>query len=134
MSVFVDTSAFYAQLDPDDTNHDRSVRTFGELARNEQLVTHNYAVVETVALVQARLGLDAARAVLRDILPLIEIKWVDASIHEAATIALLAAGRRDSSLVDWTSFEVMRRSNITAAFAFDRDFVRQGFRVLPSRA
>jgi predicted nucleic acid-binding protein len=41
--------------------------------------------------------------------------------------ALLAAATSDVSLVDWTSFELMRRKGIETALAFD-DFERQGFR------
>jgi uncharacterized protein len=40
---------------------------------------------------------------------------------------VLAAGRRQISLVDWTSFTVMRERSITHAFAFDNDFESQGF-------
>jgi len=39
--------------------------------------------------------------------------------------------RRETSLGDWTSFEVMRRENIEVAFAFDPGFTRQGFRLVP---
>jgi predicted nucleic acid-binding protein len=34
-------------------------------------------------------------------------------------------------LVDWVSFEVMRRERIESAFAFDADFDAQGFRTIP---
>ena len=34
---------------------------------------------------------------------------------------MLAAGVRDVSLVDWTSFELMRRLGVAEAFAFDDD-------------
>jgi predicted nucleic acid-binding protein len=54
----------------------------------------------------------------------------DEALHAAATAALLAAGLREVSLVDWTSFELMRRLGATQAFAFD-DFARQGFATLP---
>jgi len=37
--------------------------------------------------------------------------------------------RRETSLGDWTSFEVMRRENIEVAF--DPDFTRQGLRLVP---
>jgi predicted nucleic acid-binding protein len=42
--------------------------------------------------------------------------------------ALLAAATSDVSLVDWTSFELMRRKGIETALTFDDDFERQGFR------
>jgi predicted nucleic acid-binding protein len=35
------------------------------------------------------------------------------------------------SLVDWTSFELMRRQGIERAFALDADFDRQGFATVP---
>ncbi len=44
--------------------------------------------------------------------------------------ALLTAGRRDLSLVDCVSFDSMRRQGVPDAFAFDQDFVEQGFRLL----
>lgn len=44
--------------------------------------------------------------------------------------ALLGAGRGDVSLVDWTSFELMRERGTDAAFAFDDDFPAQGFTLL----
>ncbi len=46
--------------------------------------------------------------------------------------ALCAAGRRRLSLVDCTSFEVMRRHGIEEALALDDDFARQGFGLHPS--
>lgn len=49
-----------------------------------------------------------------------------------ATIAWRAAKRRRLSLVDCVSFALMRRDDIRAAFAFDRDFEEEGFAVVPS--
>jgi predicted nucleic acid-binding protein len=39
--------------------------------------------------------------------------------------------RRRVSLVDWVSFELMRRLRLEAAFAFDRNFAGQGFATVP---
>jgi predicted nucleic acid-binding protein len=133
VTVFVDTSAILAFVHGDDLNHDRAVDSFSKLLRNEELVTHNYVVLETIALVQARLGLDAARGVIGEVFRSINIVWVDENMHEAATTALLAARKRHISLVDWTSFEVMRRSGIDAAFGFDRHFSEQGFVLIPKQ-
>ena len=55
---------------------------------------------------------------------------VDAELHGRVTTALLAANRRDISLVDWTAFEIMRERAVTHAFAFDDDFERQGYTTL----
>jgi predicted nucleic acid-binding protein len=129
--IFVDSSAFFAQLSPGDKDHDLAVEAFARVVRADRLVTHSYVVVETTALTQTRLGLGAVRTLNDDILPLIEVRWVDAEMHRAAMSALFAAGRRTTSLVDWTSFEVMRREGIAAALTFDRDFRQQGFETIP---
>jgi len=130
--VFVDTSALYAALDGDDANHvaaAASLTTLFDGIEHGELdgVTHGSVIVETAALAQRRLGMDAARALLDDVLPLLSTVWVDEALHTQALTAFLAANRRSVSLVDWTSFVVMRRHAIDQALAFDADFVDQGF-------
>lgn len=132
MSVFVDTSALYAILDRDDDNHADAGNAYAALLERARLLTHSYVVVEASALVQRRLGMDAVRALVDDVLPALELVFVDEALHTAATAALLASGARDISLVDWTSFELMRRLGLTEAFAFDDDFTRAGFVLVPS--
>jgi predicted nucleic acid-binding protein len=130
--VFVDTSALYAVLDRDDDSHAAAARTLDALLDTTEFVTHAYVVVEATALVQARLGVAAVRALADDLLPALDIVYVDEALHRSATAALLAAGTRSVSLVDWTSFELMRLHRIQHAFAFDDDFTRQHFTVLPT--
>lgn len=128
MSVFVDTSALFAVLDRRDAHHDEAARTWRRLLeRGDLLRTHNYVMVETYALVQARLGMRAVRAVENAIEPLLGVQFVDERLHREAVTALRAANRRGVSLVDWTSFLFMRRTAMTRAFAFDADFAREGF-------
>ncbi len=129
MTVFVDTSALYALLDGDDHSHRRVADAFQRLS-GDSLLTHNYVVVESATLVKHRLGLEHARRLLRDILAAIDIEWIDESIHRAATSAYLAAGSNGPSLVDFTSFEVMRLHGITRALAVDRHFAEAGFELL----
>ena len=90
------------------------------------MVTHSAVIHECSALVQRRLGMAERRDLHGRLLPLFDIEWVDAAISDRAVSALMAADRRDASLVDWTSFEVMRRRAIRIAFAFHDDFVAQG--------
>lgn len=130
MVTFVDTSGIYAFLAADDADHQASVDRFRRLVADvEPLTTHSYVVVESTALVQRRLGF-AAIAILQDVIwPQIEIVWVDQALHERAAEANRAAARRAVSLVDWTSFLVMRDRGIRDAWAFDEDFVEQGFQI-----
>ena len=132
MTVFVDTSAFFALLDRDDDEHRTAVAELDRIVREgPALVTHEYAVVETVSLVQRRLGPQFVRTFVDDLLAPVEIEWVDRDVHLEAREAMLAAGDRSVSLVDWTSFLVMRRRGIATAFAFDDDFRAHGFELRP---
>ena len=133
MTVFVDTSALVAFLDADQPRHADTVEALNRaIDDHDTLVTSNYVLVEVFALVQRRLGIDALRALAGDLLPLMEPLWVDQDVHAAATAALFTSGRRRLSLIDCTSFELMRRHGITHALSLDADFARQGFRLLPS--
>ena len=126
--AFVDTSAFYAILDRDDENHPAARKIWQTLLEGDEiLITHNYAMVETFALVQQRLGLDAARTFQQQIVPVLTVEWITKTQYESAAAAVLAAGRRKLSLVDCVSFAIMREAGIRKAFAFDNDFVEQGF-------
>jgi predicted nucleic acid-binding protein len=130
--ILADTSAIYALLDRADPNHRRARLTLEALhAAEDRLVTHGYVVVEVVALVQRRLGVAVVRRFVDDMLPIIEVVHVDEQLHAEALEGLLAAGQRDVSLVDRTSFLVMRRYAIGRAFAFDADFAAEGFELLP---
>ena len=132
MSVFVDTSAFFAILDADDENHDVARQMWGDLLTQEAvLICSNYVLVETLALVQRRLGIPAVRVFQEDIMPVLNVEWVDESLHQVGIASVLAAARRGLSLVDCISFEIMWRLGIKTAFAFDRHFDEQDFECLP---
>lgn len=131
MTLFVDTSAFYALMDRDDANHRDARRYWDGLGPDESLVTHSYVLVETSALVQRRLGIDALREFVDELSLPVSTVYVDRPVHEAAISGVLSAQMRQLSLVDVVSLEVMRRAGITAAFAFDEHFARFGFQVHP---
>lgn len=132
MSVFIDTSAFYAILDDRDANHEHALDTLKALAaRNADVVCTNYILLESIALLQHRLGISAVRTLQEEIEPVVRTVWIEEDDHRAAVQALLTAGRRQLSLVDCTSFHVMRRLGIRQAFAFDQHFAEQGFECLP---
>ena len=132
MSVFVDTSALLAFLDADQPRHADVIDAWERsIFEDRRLFTSNYVLVESFTLVQRRLGLEALRALAGVLVPILRPLWIDEELHAAAVAALFAASRRKLSLVDCTSFELMRRHGLTEAFALDDDFARQGFRLLP---
>lgn len=131
MKVFLDTSAFLAVLNADDENHAHARQVWEEiLLAGTTLITTSYVLVETYALLQHRLGMDAFRAFHQDVVPLLRIEWVDEELHQRGAEAVLAANRRNLSLVDCTSFAAARKLGIRKVFAFDKHFAEQGFELL----
>jgi predicted nucleic acid-binding protein len=124
--VFVDTSALYALLDEDDSNHQAASEAFVRL-QGSDLVTHAYVLVETLALVSRRLGWEAVVRLLDGLLGVVTVVPVDRATHESALAAFRDAGASQISLVDRTSFAFMRSNRLVQAFAFDLDFVSAGF-------
>lgn len=130
--IFVDTSAILVLLNADDAEHqDAHSHWLRWIDEGVSLETHNYTVLESHALVQNRLGMDAVRDFETAIQPLLTVHWVDPQMHSSAVQLLLVANRRGLSLVDCTSFVVMGQAGVDAAFAFDQHFAEQGFRVFP---
>ena len=133
MSVFADTSALYALMDEDDVNHQAARDCWRELLlAGEELRVSNYVIVETMAVLQRRLGLEAARAFLGLALPSLEVEWVAPETHSAGLSSLVVANRRELSLIDCVSFELMRERGIQRAFTFDSHFAEQGFECVPA--
>lgn len=132
MTTFVDTSAFLAVLDADDLHHKRAKKVWGDLiASGDPLTTSSYVLLETLALLQHRIGLEAVRSFQGDVVPVLQIEWVDAETHATGMAALLAAAQRRLSLVDCVSFHLIRRAAIPQAFTLDRHFRVQGFACVP---
>lgn len=131
--MFVDTSFLVALLDEDDPRHAEALRLWQRVADERQaMLTSNYVVLEACAVLQRRLGVPAMRKLVRQILEPVAVEWVTRDDHERAVEALLVADRRRLSLVDCTSFEVMRRLDVRECLAFDQHFAEQGFAVVAS--
>ncbi len=132
MKVFADTSAILAVLNADDLHHAAAKTIWRDLLlESAQILCSNYALQEIFTLLQSRFGLDAVRLFQSDVLPVLEVVWVDEPLHNQAVSALLAANRRNLSLVDCASFEMMRQFGVSKAFTFDPHFLEQGFEVMP---
>lgn len=133
MSLFIDSSALYALLDGDDSRHADMVAAWRTVTDDGRILfTSNYVLVETFALVQRRLGLEAVHGLADVFVPLLQPVWVDEELHAAAVASLFTAAERRLSLVDCASFELMRRLGLTDVLALDADFARQGFNLLPA--
>ena len=66
MSVFADTSGLYALLFESEESHADVVRVFRDTLTGERpLWTTSYVLVETIALLQSRVGLEPVRALIK---------------------------------------------------------------------
>src|SRR5262245_58906805 len=131
--IFLDTSAIYAWADVGDVNHERAIHRLQLiLDSKERLLTHNYVLVESLALLQARLGLAAALKLSKDSRAFI-VDWVDEDLHAAGVRELDRSRKRNISLVDQISFLIMRQRQVTTAFAFDPDFRTAGCQIFAER-
>ncbi len=133
MNTFIDTSAFFAFMDADDGFHEKARAAFAKLVKLENILhCSNYIVLETIELLQNRMGINAVRAFEDDILEIMNVHWVDEKLHGTAISNLVTAKRKNISLVDYTSFEIMRALGIKKVFTFDSHFRDQGFQLIGS--
>ncbi len=132
MSVFVDTSALYALLVETEEDHRAVVRSFEQLLRKgRSLLTTNYVLVESAALLQHRFGLAPIRDLVDRLLPVVTVRWVTETLHRRGFARLVARNRRQLSLVDCVSFQFMEEEGMQQALALDQDFEDEGFNTLP---
>jgi uncharacterized protein len=121
LSLFVDTSAFYASADSDDRWHARATEL---LPAADGLVTTDHVLVESWRLIRIRGGHSVAErfwAEIRRGLATIETVLpgdLDAAWHIGESFP-----DQDFSIVDRTSFAVMERLGMTAVATFDDDFL-----------
>lgn len=132
MTVFIDTSAFLAYLNRADRYNASAVSMWQALLHDEErILCNNYVLVETIALLQQRFGLDAVRTLQDNILPLVATSWLDESDHRQAVTTLLTANRRQLSLVDCSTIVTLRALGIKRVFTFDAHFDDYGFERVP---
>jgi predicted nucleic acid-binding protein len=130
MIVFADTSALYALMVRDDMMHVRAKKCFAHFAqRSVQLISSSFVLVETIALLQRRIGLDAVQDFHVRIVPLLDVLWVNAEWYARAFLRLSSQGKRDLSLVDCLSFEIMEARAVTLAYTYDKHFEENGFTI-----
>jgi predicted nucleic acid-binding protein len=120
VSVFIDTSAFYAAADAGDIGHERAVEVLDDAG---SLVTTDHVLVETWQLINARGGRFVAEqfwSAIRGGLARVEM-IITADIDAAWQIGQDFPDQ-DFSIVDRTSFSAMQRLGINAVATFDDHF------------
>lgn len=129
MSLFVDTSIWYAVADSSDRSNSRAKAI---LKSGEALLTSDHVLVETWTLLHHKLQRKAAERFwegLRSGIAIIET--VGPADLETAWDIGVSWRDQDFSIVDRTSFAVMRRLGIDRVASLDDDFAV--FRFGPKR-
>lgn len=120
MSLFVDTSAWYAAADRSDRSHQRAKQI---LSQKERLICSDHVLIETWLLLRHRLGRDAAESFFEGLRAgVATIEPVTAADLEVAWSIGQTFVDQDFSLVDRTSFAVMQRLGLVRVAALDDHF------------
>ena len=120
MTVFVDTSAWYAAGDAGDVANTRAKHVLSDA---ETLATTDHVLLETWRLLHHRLGKAAAEHFWTRLRAgLAHVECVSAVDLEAAWGIGQAYPDQDFSLADRTSFAVMERLGLRTVVSFDDDF------------
>ncbi len=99
-----------------------------------RLPTSSFVLVETIALLQCRVGLESVRDFNTKIMPLVEIVWGDADWQNKGIERLLSENRKDVSLVDCMNLGIMEGREIDVALTFDRHSKEYGFKIAATHA
>jgi predicted nucleic acid-binding protein len=132
--VFIDTGAFVALRNRAEREHALARTTLKQLVEESaQLFTSNYVFAETYTALLVRVGRNEAiewgkRFRASDTIELIR---ADQEVEHEAWSILESHADKEWSYVDATSFALIERERLDAAFAFDRHFAQRGLNVLP---
>ncbi len=135
--IFVDTSGWANLADRGQPLHAATLAIYQTAhTQKRHITTTSYVLAELVPLLDDRLHVprqeiwrfvDAIKAS-----PLIEVIYVSKDIDDQAWDLLKSRSDKEWSLVDATSFVVMRQLAVTEALTTDHHFDQAGFARLPS--
>ena len=132
--VFVDTSAWVALADKDDSHHKEAAAGYPSIFKNHKtLVTSNLVVAETYIVLLKELRHKAAIEFLERIKASPRILKIcsNENIETEAEGILAKYIDQDFSYADAVSFVIMKRQKIRTSFCFDKHFVTAGFTNIP---
>ncbi|MEW6571747.1 MAG: type II toxin-antitoxin system VapC family toxin [Nitrospirota bacterium] len=128
--IFVDTGAWVALADEDDSHHQDAASIFPSLLKTYKgLITSNLVVAESYILMLKGLGHDAAMNFLDRVnsSPRIIRIYSTSDIEDKAEEILRKYRDQDFSYTDAVSFAIMKMHGVKKSFSFDRHFETMGF-------
>lgn len=132
--IFVDTGAWVALADEDDSHHKEAASIFPSLLKiYKGLITSNLVVAESYILILKALGHSAAMNFLERTgsSPRIVRIYSTPDTEAEAEKILRKYHDQDFSYTDAVSFAIMKMQGIKKSFSFDKHFKTMGFAGLP---
>lgn len=130
--IFVDTSGWGCFVDTLQDFHSQAKAVYQKVKRdNSQLVTTNYIIAETVALLASPLRIPKTKSI--DFIngikksSLVEIIHIDEDLDAKSWELLENRPDKNWSLADCSSFVVMQDNKILEALTTDHHFEQAGF-------
>jgi len=125
--MFLDTSGLLCFFDEKDYRH---LEAQTSIKLSVSLLTANYVLAEFIPLCEARRlnrkkTLEFTESLVPN--PLIEIIWIDETIHEQGFSLLKSRLDKTYSLCDAISFVVMNLMHVDEALTTDKHFQQEGF-------
>ena len=132
MRIFIDTSALIALADRSDQYHQRA-KAFVQAARAVEFHTSTYILDETITRLRFTAGVQVAVKVAESLWEsrLYQIHPVDQPIERAALAILKKFSDQRLSFTDCTTIALMDRVGLERIFAFDDDFRKVGYLLVP---
>ncbi len=132
--IFIDTSAWIALADKDDSHHKEAASSYPSLLKNHRnLITSNFVIAETYIIILNELGHQPAIAFLEKLKasPRILKVFSNEDVEAEGELILAKYGDQNFSYTDAVSFVIMKRQKIKKAFSFDKHFLIAGFVNIP---
>jgi predicted nucleic acid-binding protein len=136
--IFVDTGAFYARADADDSHHEDAIRLFDGIRSGDlpyrPIYTSQAVLSEFATLALYKLGHDTATRALTAIRQSdsINVLPVGEPAFETAAAQFADYDDQQISFVDLTTSVLADERGVEHVFAFDTDFRTLGFSLVPA--
>ncbi len=133
MKLFVDTSALVALADRNDQRHDAAKRFLETLPSAARFYTSNYVIDETITRLRTLAGVEVAAKTAEAIWSseLYQIHAIDHTVEREALQILRKYADHRLSFTDCTTTVLLEQLDIDRIFAFDDDFRKLGYHLVP---
>ena len=132
MTLFVDTSAWYALNDRSDQYRDAALESMSRISSGQiSLVTSDYILDESLTLISSRANHQTAVAFGEMLLKSssIQLLPITEELRLSAFGLFKKYADKNLSFTDCTSFALMKKMKLKTAFTFDDHFRQVGFEI-----